>query len=266
MAITEARPLMLFTARTLAAAAVLSFTTVFGAGCDLIEAFKNEDTTLVQLMVTHHSTPQDGTFPALSVGDAATFETDEGWTVSLRSAYITTADASLHECSGGSVEFESFRGPLPEDINGEDLDLLTFAGVEVEAGSFCGMTVEYAPFVADEETARDYQLDDDASKIRGATYYFEGVAYKGDVSVDFELTGTGTATVDLDLSAVMNGGPLRISANEPFPVDLTLSKTYDRFFDGVDFSSYDSADMDANIMAVLELETRIAFGTRVEAK
>lgn len=257
---------MLFTARTLAAAAVLSFTAAFGSGCDLIDAFKNEGSTLVQLMVTHHATPQDGTFPQLTVGDAATFETDEGWTVSLRAAYITTASASLHECSGGSVEFDSFRGPLPEDINSEDLDLLTFAAVEVEASSYCGMTVEYGPFVTDDETARAYDMGDDASKIRNATYYFEGVARRGDVSVDFELQGDGTASADLDISSIMNGGPLTISADEAFPIDLTLSKTYDRFFDGVDFSSFDAEDMDANIMAVLELESRVSFGTRVEAK
>jgi len=259
---------MLFTARTLAAAAALSFTAVFGAGCDLIEAFQNggKGTTLVQLMVTHHATPQDGTFPSLSVGEAATFETDEGWTVSLRTAYITTASASLHECNGGTVEFESFHGPLPEDINSEDLDLFTFAGVEVEASSYCGMTVEYGPFVADEETARAYEMGDDANKIRNATYYFEGVATKGDQRIDFELTGDGTASADLDLSTIMNGGSLKISADEAFPVDLTLSKTYDRFFDGVDFSSFDEADVDANIMAVLELETRVAFGTRVSAE
>lgn len=259
---------MLFTARTLAAAAALSFTAVFGAGCDLIEALQNngKGSTLVQLMVTHHATPENGTFPSLSVGDATTFETDEGWTVSLRTAYITTASASLHECSGGTVEFDSFRGPLPEDLNSEDLDLFSFAGVEVEQSSFCGMTVEYGPFVADEETARSYEMGDDASKVRNATYYFEGVAIKGDVSVPFELTGDGTVAADLDLTTLMNGGPLRISADEPFPVDLTLSKTYDRFFDGVDFSSFDAADMDANIMAVLELETRVAFGTRVAAE
>lgn len=258
---------MLFTARTFAAAA-LSFTTLFGSGCDLIEAFQNggKGTTLVQLMVTHHATPQDGTFPSLSVGDAATFETDEGWTVSLRTAYITTVSAELHECGGGSVAFDAFHGPLPEDINEEDLDLLTFGGVEVEANSFCGMTVEYGPFVADDETARAYDMGEDASKIRNATYYFEGVARKGDVAVDFELTGNDSVAADLDISTIMNGGPLTISAEEAFPVDLTLSKTYDRFFDGVDFSSFDSADMDANIMAVLELETRVAFGTRVAAE
>lgn len=260
---------MLFTARTLVAAAALSFTAVFGAGCDLIEAIKGEangGSTLVQLLVTHHATPENGSFPSLQVGEAATFDTDEGWTVSLRTAYITTAHATLHECSGGAVDFEAFNGPLPEDINGEDLDLLTFAGVEVEANSFCSMTVEYGPFVADDETARAFEMGEDASKIRNATYYFEGVAHKGDVVVPFELTGNGTAAVDLDLSGVMNGGPLRISAEEPFPVDLTLSKTYDRFFDGIDFSTLDSTDMDANIMAVLELESRVTFGTRVAAE
>jgi hypothetical protein len=254
---------MLFTARTVAAAALLSFTAAFGSGCDLIEAFKNEGTTLVQLMVTHHATPVNGTFPSLTVGEAATFDTDEGWTVSLRTAYVTTAHASLNECNGGTVDFEAFRGPLPEDINADDLGLLTFAAVEVDASSFCSMTVEYGPFVTDDETARAYGMGDDTEKVRNSTYYFEGVASKGDVSVDFSFTGTGTAEVDVDLSSVMNGGPLRISAEEAFPVDLTLSKTYDRFFDGVDFSSFDAADVDANIMAMLELESRVAFGTRV---
>lgn len=257
---------MLFTARTLAAAAVLSFTSVFGSGCDLVEAFKNEGTTLVQLMVTHHATPRDGVFPEQNVGDAATFETDEGWTVNLRTAYVTTTTASLHECGGATVDFDSFRGPLPENINDDDLDLLTFAAVEVEASTFCGMTVEYGPFVADDETARAYAMGDDASKIRNATYYFEGRATKDGVIVDFELAGNDSVEVALDLSTVMNGGPLRISADEAFPVELTLSKTYDRFFDGVDFSSFDEADVDANIMAVLELETRVAFGTRVAAE
>jgi hypothetical protein len=256
---------MSFTARHFATAAALSFITAFGAGCDLIEAFQNEGSTLVQLMVTHHATPENGVFPEVNVGDAATFDTDEGWTVSLRSAWVTTADAALHECNGGTVEFEPFYGPLPEDINSDDLGLMTFAAVEVEASSYCNMTVEYGPFSSDEEMARAHNVGADASKVRGATYYFEGVARKGDVAIDFELTGNGTVAVDLDLATVMNGGPLRISAEEPFPVDLTLSKTYDRFFDGVDFTSFDSADLDANIMAVLELETRVAFGTRVNA-
>src|SRR5690606_25576038 len=131
-----------------------------------------------------------------------------------------------------------------------DLDLLSFASVEVEASSYCGMTVEYGPFVSDAETARMYEMGEDADKVRNSTYYFEGVARKGNVAVDFELVGNGTGSVDLDISTVMNGGPLKITADEAFPVELTLSKTYDRFFDGIDFADYDAADLDANIMAV----------------
>ncbi|MCX4246455.1 hypothetical protein [Paraliomyxa miuraensis] len=259
---------MSFTARTLAAAA-LTFTTAFGSGCDLIEAFQNEangGTTLVQLMVTHHATPRDGVFPELLLGEATTFDTDEGWTVSLRAAYVTTAGAVLHECGGESYAFDPFWGPLPEDINEEDLDLLSFASVEVEAGSFCGMSIEYGPYVGDAETTARYAMGEDAAKVRNATFYFEGVARKGDIAIDFELTGHDTISVDLDLGTVMNGGPLRVTADEAFPIDLTLSKTYDRLFDGIDFESVESADLTANIEAVLELETRIAFGTRVEAR
>lgn len=259
---------MSFTARTLAAVAALSFTTAFGSGCDLIEAFQNEadGTTLVQLMVTHHGTPQDGIFPELAVGEATTFDTDEGWTVSLRTAYVTTTNAALHECSGETVEFDTFWGPLPEDINDEDLDLLSFASAEVEAGSFCGMTLEYGPYVGDAETTRRYEMGEDAAKVSNATYYFEGVARKGDVAIDFELTGHDPIVVDLDLGSVMNGGPLVVTTDEAFPIDLTLSKTYDRLFDGVDFEAVDNTDLNANIAAVLELETRVAFGTRVDAR
>ncbi len=128
------------------------------------------------------------------------------------------------------------------------------------------MTVEYGPYMAADEMARQHDIGEHSDNVRGSTYYFEGVASKGDVVVPFELSGTGTVVADLDLSHVMNGGPLTISAEEAFPVDLTVSKTYDRFFDGIDFESFDSADMDANIMAILELESRVAFGTRVAAE
>ena len=42
--------------------------------------------------------------------------------------------------------------------------------------------------------------------------------------------------VDVDLSQVDDGAPLRISGGEDFPVELVLSKTYGRLFDAVDFN------------------------------
>ncbi len=256
---------MSFSARHLAAIAALSSTAVFGAGCDLIEALNGETTTLVQLMVTHHATPQDGVFPDLADNAGhRVFDTDEGWTVTLTKAFLTTADASLEDCNGVATAFESYWGPLPEDMKSEDLDLHTFAGVEVTAGKFCGLTVEYSPYLPDEIV---HEMDaEDGEKVEGTTYYFAGVAKKGDVEVPFEFSGTGTVHVDIDISGIMEGQPLTVKEDEPFPLELTLSKTYDRFFDGVDFSDLDPADIDGNVMAMLELESRVAFGTRVTAE
>ena len=48
--------------------------------CPTCGQLNQEGTTLVQLMVTHNATPEDGRFPDLSDGDELrTFETDEGW-------------------------------------------------------------------------------------------------------------------------------------------------------------------------------------------
>lgn len=257
---------MSLSARHLVAASALLCSTTFGTGCDLIEAFNNEGTTLVQLMVTHHATPEDGFFPDLGRGDFRTFDTDEGWTVNLRAAFVTTSSATLHECNGGDVAFDAFWGQLPEDITKEDLALNSFAAVEVEASSFCSLTVEYGPYKATDEVSRQHDMGEHRDDVAGTTYYFEGVATKGDVSVDFEVSGSGTVTTELDMSTVMNGGPLVITADEAFPVDLTLSKTYDQFFDGIDFEDYDPADIDGNVMALLELDSRVAFGTAALAQ
>ncbi|MEM9455592.1 MAG: hypothetical protein AAGF11_15530 [Myxococcota bacterium] len=252
---------MSVSARHLVAASALLCTTAFGAGCDLIEALNDKGSTLVQLMVTHHATPEDGFFPDLGSGDIRTFDTDEGWTVNLRAAFVTTSSATLHRCGGGDVAFDAFWGQLPEDIIKDDLALNSFAAVEVEASRFCSLTVEYAPYKATDDVSRQREMGEHGDDVAGTTYYFEGVATKGDVAVDFELSGNGSAIAELDMSTVMNGGPLVITADEAFPVDLTLSKTYDRFFDGIDFEDYDPADIDGNVMALLELDSRIAFGT-----
>lgn len=252
--------------RTFAAAAALSSTALFGSGCDLIDVFNEEGTTLVQLMVTHHATPENGQFPDLSDGELRTFETDTGWTVYLQAAYVTTTHATLRDCSGGAVDFDAHWGSLPENLGSTDLDLHSFGAVDVEAGDYCELTVEYGPYVASGEAARNYDMGDHRDNVEGSTFFFQGVAQKGDLTIDFEITGNQPIVVDVDLSSVMGGGPLVVDADEAFPIDLTLSKTYDRFFDGVEFDGITDEDLRNNVAAVLELETRVNHGTRVAAE
>lgn len=253
--------------RRLVATAALFATTAFGGGCDLLDVFTDEGSTLVQLLVTHHATPEDGRFPDLADGEMRTFETDEGWTVYLQAAYVTTTRATLHQCDEGSVEFEPYWGSLPENFGAQDLDLLSFAAAELSAGDYCDLTVEYGAFQPQPGSAnRNYPMGEHKDLVEGATYYFKGGAEKDGETIAFELRSDATLAVDLDISTVMHGGPLVITADEPFPIDLTLSKTYDRLFDGIDFTSATQEDLNANVSAVLELETRVAFGTRVSAE
>ena len=103
------------------------------------------------------------------------------------------------------------------------------------------------PFSAENDEA---PADMDESEVDGLTVYLEGVAERGDERVPFEIAVEGQADVFVDL------GSLRISGEEPFPVEVTVTKTYDRFFDGVDFSDFDHDEVATNAFAILELETR----------
>jgi hypothetical protein len=229
-----------------------------GTGCDLLD-LDGEGETLVQVFSTHHASPEDGIHPDRGgQGEDRVFETDEGWTVMLESGYITTSGVTLHECEGGSTPIDLFWGDVAEDLNQTDLGLSTVGSLEVGPSEFCSVTVHYAPF---QESAPEVRPR--AAEAEGATVWLSGVAGKDDVWVEFSIRATQAVDVRLDLRPGNGGQPLRITGEENFPVELTLSKTYDRFFDGIDFAAMGELDMKAQSLAVLELETRVAPGTIV---
>ena len=73
------------------------------SGCDLF-GLGPEPTSLVQMLVTHHATPEDGTFPDRrnGLGDQE-FDTDTGWTVTLEEAFVVTASTTLNACDGTEI-------------------------------------------------------------------------------------------------------------------------------------------------------------------
>lgn len=235
------------------------------SGCDLF-GLGGDGTSLVQVLVTHHATPEDGTFPDRrnGLGDQE-FETDTGWTVTLDEAFVVTASTTLHACDGSEIPFDRYWGPLPENLGAPDLDAFTFGGIEVKAGSYCSISVTYGPYEAPPETARMHEMPDDEEALVGATFYLSGFARKGDQTVEFELSSTDELVIELPIEAD-DGGPLEISGDEAFPLELTLSKTYDRLFDGIDFETMDTIELEANALAVLGLETRLSAGTVVAAQ
>ncbi|MFO0633470.1 MAG: hypothetical protein U0168_11530 [Nannocystaceae bacterium] len=233
-------------------ALILALATV-APGCDLVEMFDDLEhpRTLVSVAVTHHATAQDGSFPYRGGdGEMRVFDTDEGWSVTLLGAYVTTTAVVLHRCDDANVDLELYRGPFAEDFRREDLDMFTLGGVDLGASSYCSATVTYGPYP---QGASMNGLD---PEVEGATFYLDGGATKGDVTVPFTLRSDAVIAVEVDLSQVQDGGPLVVHGGEDFPIELVVSKTYDRFFDAVDFEVATTEELQVQVAAALELETR----------
>lgn len=218
--------------------------------CDVLDDLDNPR-TLVNVAVTHHATPEAGTFPDRGAdGETRTFQTDEGWKVTLVKAYVTTSATTLHRCDHGELDFDFYWGPLAEDMRTQDLDVQTLAGMPVGSSEFCGMSVQYGP-----DTGYVSGVE-----FGGATFYLEGAAEKDGVVLPFAVSSFETLDVELDLSAMDAGDPLVVEGGQEQPVELTVSKTYDRFFDGIDFAVATTEELQAQVAAVLVLETSVTRG------
>ena len=237
--------------------AALATLGLLGTGCDFFDAFNPDGgRTLVNVFSTHHATPEDNGIVPDRGGDGETrvFDNDEGWTVHIGDGFVVTRGISLHSCDGEAMSVETYLGALAEDLSHQDLDRMTVGGAEVGPSSFCSMTVHYGPFDAGADEAPP---ETDPSDLDGLTLILAGWAQKGEDKIPFELRSNASLDVHLDLSVMASGGPVRVTGDEDFPVELTVLKTYDRLFDGIDFGTAEEADMVAQTLVLLEEETRV---------
>lgn len=220
------------------------------AGCDFITG---PDTAKITVQAVHHATPDRlGNIPNLgNSGEARRFDSDEGWSITLGEGFATIASVVLEDCYGQFAEIELQNGVIAEDFNAADLTPQLIGTLEVGKVDICAVTVRYAPF--DDSLS---EVKPRSANIEGNTVYLSGLATKSGVEAPFEIRAAATLEVRRELKNA-EGLPLRVSGNESFPIELHLSKTYDRFFDGIDFNAAGGADLAQQALAVLELETRI---------
>lgn len=235
-------------------------------GCDHLEP----GGALVYVFSTHHATPENGIIPDRGDHDEPrVFDNDEGWTIRLHESYITTSAVTLLRCDGAQFPLTMFWGPCPEDLRERDLELLTVAGLKVPPGNYCGLQVTYAPYeepVVETDGNESRHVAPTNEAVYGATIYLRGLASKDDQEVPFELVSDRTAVAQLDLSQLEGPGqPMNVAHREYFPKELTVVKTYDRFFDGVDFATMDTEAVESTLHTILVGETRVVQGTVVQA-
>jgi hypothetical protein len=238
---------------------------VLSAGCDgAFSAFEGED-NLLHVLTTHHPTQDGQMFPNLG-GDELPriFENDLGWKITLSQAYAVTTAITLVGCNNETVGLDMYWGPCAEDMNQADLDTMTVAGARLDAGSFCKVVVQYSPYDPNAPSSGESKhLLPSAEEVVGASVFLNGYAEDNTgQQVGFTLRSTDTVLVERDLSTIEDGGPLTI-AKDNFPEEITVSKTYDRFFDGVDFNNFSEAELSLQLIDILGQETRISYGALV---
>lgn len=220
------------------------------SGCDFFDF--EDGGGLVNVHTTHHGTPEGGQFPERPAPDRIEFTNDEGWDILLSEALVATEAVRLEECGGSEQAIDMYFGTVPESLIRKDCDLLGLGGALIPEGRYCGATVTYAPYVADENPDG---YDNPHADADGSTVFLKGVARKGEQEVFFEISTDAAFDVSVELDV-----PIKINEDHIGNEDVTLSKTYDRFFDGVDFNEIDALDADTVLPSVLEFETRVTAG------
>jgi hypothetical protein len=243
--------------------AISCLLTIAGPGCG--ELFGGESVATVRLFATHAGTLGEDGYP--NYGDAETtrvFVNDTGWQIALSASYVTTAEVHLVRCQEQSgTAIEMFWGPCPEAfVTTDDLESVPLGAVTVTDGAYCSLDVSFGPYVApdgaDEHIALGNQM------IEDNTLVIIGVARRGEPpmleEVPFEIVSDATVVAHVDISKLEDGLPVRLD-DENFPRDLTIVKTYDTFFDGLDFATATPAEIEATVLASLEHDTSAYNGT-----
>lgn len=238
------------------------------AACDVLSGAP------VQTVVNaaHHAARgEDGTLP--NYGDPENpriFTNDTGWTITLVEGFVVTTSARIETCDGEAVTLGLPFGPLPEYFLDQDINVVNFAALDLDPAEYCTLIIEYGRYQSTVAAmAEDMPFPvQDRALIEGATIYLAGYADKPDgmgglITKNFGFRSDQTVRVDLDISKLEDGEPWRIRGDEPGMRALTVLKTYDEFFKGIDFEDYDKAAVEADLPKRLAAQTGIIAGTNL---
>lgn len=243
------------------------FGVVGGAGCDLL----GDGETVTAINAAHHAARNEaGVLP--NFGDpeeSRIFTNDLGWTINLSDGFVVTTSVSIESCDGETVVIEMPFGPFPEYWRDQDKNVTDFARGPLAEGTYCKLTVEYGPYLAATAAmAADAPFPvQDAARVEGATLTLTGYAEHDDgmgglITRSFALRSAQTVRVTLPLDKLgPKGGQWKISGDEANRVNLTVGKSYDQFFAGVDFASFDPAAFEAELPRLLREQTSVVAGT-----
>ncbi len=238
------------------------------AGCEALSGYSVQTV----LNAAHHGARgKDGALPDYG-GDmeARVFTNDLGWKIVLSEGTVVTTAASIEPCEGDAVKLGMPFGPYPESLLETDAAVTDFALTELKSGEYCNLIVEYGRYQAAVAAMAEEQPFPvpPGKDVEGASIYLAGTASLPDgmgdmTNVNFAFRSEQTVRVELTMKTLEDGGPWTITGDEPNARSLTVAKTYDEFFTGVDFSTLDRATFEKELPARLAAQTRIVLGTTI---
>lgn len=225
-------------------------------GCDFLEQYEDSGGT-VNVFTTHYGSPRDGDVPDRQ-GNAIRSTTDTGWELIINQAHLSTVAATLNNCDGDrSHAVDMYFGSFAENLREPDFELEGIGAVTVPEGKYCSVTVVYGPYF--DEEGEDVPAP---PELQENTVFFQGLATRDGMEVPFELSAGFEVAVTTNFDE-----PLRVDHYESFAKEISVSKTIDRFFDGIeDFDTMGEQDMSQHFAGALERETRAIIGTAVRPR
>lgn len=227
---------------------------------------------LTVINAAHHGTRVDGKLPDLGDTDKArVFVNDQGWTVTLSAGFVVTAFAQLETCDGETIEVGTPFGPYPEYWSEQDKNVTDFGFADLPEATYCKLILEYGRYqssVAGMAEDTPFPVKD-VTEVEGRTVLLAGYAEKddgmgGSITHNFVLESDQTIRVPLDLSKISpSGGAFTITGDENATPNLTILKTYDALFQGVDFASLDTDAFNKALPERLIANTSIISGTAI---
>ncbi len=245
------------------------FTGVLVAGgCDVLGGYA----VPTVINAAHHAARgEDGKLPNYGDPDRPrVFTNDLGWIITLSEGFVVTTAAKIEPCSGDGVPLDLPFGPYPEYWLDQDVNVIDFATTDLAAAKYCNLIIEYGRYQRSVATMADDKPFPvkDLGRAEGTTLYLAGYADKPDgkggmITKNFGFRSDQTIIVNLSLEELDDGEAWRIVGDEPGMRNLTVIKTYDEFFDGIDFDALDVAAVEAELPARLARQTRVISGTSV---
>jgi len=218
----------------------------------------NPNVGYVEILGTHHGTPQDGKFPDFgAAAQPRVFKNDEGWKIKLSATYVTTTAIELESCTTEErAPVELNWGPLAENFieKGDRANLGIGTDHQFKTDLYCTLRISFGPYDIeideDDEDPDHFHDTPEDDEILGNTIYVRGTAEKDGEKKDFDVISDTEFVAKLDISYLINGDPFEIK-KDPNPRRLIVSKVYDKFFEGVDFDKRRSEYEDAIEKAVV---------------